>query len=124
MQSFCWIVSLISARQHYAVPRAFHLTGQLHAFYTDAWCRHGSRLLRYGRGRVRALAGRFHPDLPSQKVVSFTLQTLIDEAMSSNVRHARSVETKYLEYIRVGQCFSQAVSRSLQSQPIRPETHA
>jgi glycosyltransferase involved in cell wall biosynthesis len=71
-----WIVAQIGARQHYAVPRALDRRGHLDVFYTDAWCRHGSALLRRGPAPLRKLAGRYHPDLPSPKVRAFTWRAL------------------------------------------------
>jgi glycosyltransferase involved in cell wall biosynthesis len=72
-----WIVSMAGSREHYAPARALHQRGLLRQFYTDIWVRFGRRYLAQGPGPMRQLAGRFHDDLPSAKVTSFSLPRLL-----------------------------------------------
>ncbi len=112
-----WIVSQIGARQHYGVPRGFHYKGHLRLFYTDAWCRWGSRQLKRGPERFRTFAGRFHSDLPSDKVVSFTT-----DALGAKVTQgARSTtEDAYLHHLSIGADFARNVNRHLMRQNLDP----
>lgn len=52
-----WICCQIGAREHYAVPRALHLSGLLGEFITDLWMRTGK-------------FGRFHPELSQVQVIA------------------------------------------------------
>src|SRR5947207_15971496 len=100
-----WIVTLISSREHYAVPRAFLRRGELLRFYTDAWCGFGRGLLRRGPAAMRALAGRYHPEIPSQKVTAFTMRALLD---GIRIPRESSSEAESLEFIRVSRRFCEA----------------
>jgi hypothetical protein len=54
-----WICIQLGAREHYAIPRALALRGELQCLVTDAWVRPGSPL-----GLLhRHLRERFHPEL-------------------------------------------------------------
>ena len=112
-----WIVSQIGARQHYGVPRGFHYKGHLRLFYTDAWCRWGSKPLKQGPSRVRSFAGRFHPDIPSDKVVSFT-----SDALRAEVTRAKQSTTEeiYLHHLKVGAAFARKVNRHLLREKLDP----
>jgi len=109
-----WIVSQIGARQHYGLPRGFVYNGELRALYTELWCRWGASTLRKGNKAMRALAGRFHPDVPNSKVVSFTISTLWDALL--NRKRERTMEEQYLEYLRLGRRFASAVTAHLRGQ--------
>src|SRR5271168_741057 len=76
--NFSWITSQIGARQHYGVARGFLYKSDLRLMYTDAWCRFGRELIQRGPVAARAFAGRYHPDIPNSRVVSFNLSTLVD----------------------------------------------
>jgi glycosyltransferase involved in cell wall biosynthesis len=105
-----WIVTQISSREHYAVPRAFLRRGRLLHLYTDAWCSVGRGLLRRGPATLCAFAGRYHPEIPSNKVTAFTFQALCDHL---RLRNSRTVEQTHLEYIRIGRDFCERVNRDL-----------
>jgi glycosyltransferase involved in cell wall biosynthesis len=105
-----WIVTQISSREHYAVPRAFFRRGKLARLYTDAWCSVGRGVLGKGPSALRALAGRYHPDIPSNCVTAFTFQSLRDQL---RLRKAASVEQAHLEFIRIGREFCQRVNHQL-----------
>ena len=105
-----WIVTLISSREHYAVPRAFLRRGELRRFYADAWCGFGRQFLRRGPAAMRALAGRYHPEIPSAKVTSFTRRALLD---AFHRPRKSSVEAASLEWIRVSKRFCEAVNQDM-----------
>jgi hypothetical protein len=55
------------------------------------------------------LAGRYHPEIPSNKVTAF-IQALCDHL---RLRNSRTVEQTHLEYIRIGRDFCESVNRDL-----------
>lgn len=63
-----WIVCQLGAREHYAVPRALHQGGHLHALLTDAWVMPEALLHRLPGGAARSLGDRYHPDLANASV--------------------------------------------------------
>lgn len=72
-----WICCQLGAREHYAIPRALHQTGQLASFITDAWVSPTSALNLLPNALMRSLRDRFHPDLataPIQAVTSSLMQ--------------------------------------------------
>jgi hypothetical protein len=117
--AFSWIVSQIGARQHYGVPRGFFYKNELRSLYTEVWCRWGRSLLRKGPRSFRALAGRYHPDIPNSKVVSFNFHVIRDELKSRTKQ--LSIEEQYLEYLRIGRRFASAVARDLSRQKLDPD---
>lgn len=119
-----WTVAQLGAREHYAVPRAFHGRGRLRRLYTDAWCRYGTTILHRGPQRLRALTSRFHPAIPADKVVSFTLSTLAREAKVAMRRSDRSVGALYAHFIEEGAAFAERVARSLSRCPLDPARDA
>jgi glycosyltransferase involved in cell wall biosynthesis len=74
-----WIACQLGAREHYAVPRALHRYGRLHAMITDAWTRPGNPIVHVPIDQARRLAERFHPDLDSAMVQDLTLSLLRQE---------------------------------------------
>jgi glycosyltransferase involved in cell wall biosynthesis len=117
--AFRWIVSQIGARQHYGVPRGFFYKNELRLFYTDAWCRWCRSFFLHGNTAMRAFAGRYHPDIPNSKVVSFNFASQLDAIRYHSPR--RTVEHVYQEYLHVGRRFSTAVARHLSRQKLDPE---
>lgn len=118
MQSLCWTVSQIGARQHYGVARGFHHQGDLRAFYTDSWCRWGSSLLKFGPKQVRAFAGRYHSDLISEQVFAYTFRTQWDRLFRAG--RGRTTDETYSEYLRFGQTFGRWVTRDLARKKLVP----
>ena len=94
-----WSVAQIGAREHYAIPRALHRRGLLGRLYTDAWA--GPLLRWVGRGPLRAMASRSHPELPDERVVSFTA-TAITAGICDRVFGPRDVAATYLRHLRTG----------------------
>ena len=119
MQSFRWTVSQIGARQHYGVPRGFNHQGDLRALYTDSWCRWCGWLLIHGPGKLRAFAGRCHPELHSKQVFSYTLRTAWDSWLRGT--RARTTEAVYSEYLRFGINFARWVARDIEKKSLDPE---
>src|SRR5260221_5127195 len=71
-----WLVTQVGSRENYAIPLAFHRLGILRQCFVDIWCRRGRSALLRGTAETRALAGRFHPEIPSSLVVSFDFGAL------------------------------------------------
>ena len=122
-RKFQWIVSQIGARQHYAVPRIFEAHGELDSFYTDLWCRCGARLLKRGNRVTRAFAGRFHPALPSQKVISFSTAAFVN-ALSRRLGGRRGGIHDRDFYAQEGRIFSERVNACLDKRELDPAVHA
>jgi len=105
-----WIVTQIGSREHYGVPRGFERIGQLKLLYTDVWRRGLMGLMRHGNATMRAFAGRYHPDIPPSKVVSFNSRAIVHAVAA---RRQRSVDETYHQYLRVGDEFDRSVVRDL-----------
>src|SRR5439155_5502454 len=71
-----WISCQLGAREHYAVPRALHRKQALRCLLTDCWAPGGSPFDRFYPRRLRE---RYHPELRTAKVVSFTASHAIYE---------------------------------------------
>lgn len=67
-----WICCQLGAREHYAVPRALKLGGQLDELITDLW--------------MKRLIGRFHPGLAGARVVAPNISALTFELKASLAR--------------------------------------
>lgn len=119
---FNWIVSQIGARRHYGIPRGFQNHGKLRLLYTEAWCRFARSLMRRGPSPVRALAARFHPDIPSAKVVSFNVATVYDTLFRTPKNPDLSAQ--YLDYLRIGQWYDDKVTAHLSRQSLSPQFDA
>lgn len=117
---FRWIVSQIGARQHYSMPRGFFYKNELRLFYTEAWCRYGARWLSSrGPTRLRAFGRRWHPHLPSDKVVSFTLPALASKNLMAP--NARTTAELFDFYTAQGSWFAQRVARDLAGRELDPQ---
>ena len=110
-----WACSAIGARQHYALARALQRCSRLHTFYTDAWAGRSGRWLRFGPAPCRALAARFHGDLPPGKVVAFTTAAIRVGLTRLFRGPPRNIEELCAEFVRVGREFSGRVNRRLVS---------
>lgn len=78
-----WVVCQLGAREHYAIARALHRSGQLDCLITDLWIRPGqpgTRLpwLRH-TAAMRRLCGRYHEELAEAEVLAPNLGTLAGE---------------------------------------------
>jgi glycosyltransferase involved in cell wall biosynthesis len=71
-----WICCQLGAREHYAIPRAFHREGQLAHLITDAWIPPHAILNQLPKSYLTNLRERFHPDLEQASVRGFTVSLL------------------------------------------------
>lgn len=70
--SSTWICCQLGAREHYAIPRALHQVGQLHTLITDAWVTPSSFIHQFSTKSTKSLADRYHPDLYTANISSYT----------------------------------------------------
>lgn len=75
-----WICCQLGAREHYAIPRALHRTGQLKYLITDAWVKPNSWFKELPLARLKSLGDRHHTDLTNAPVAAFTNKLLFFEA--------------------------------------------
>ncbi|HVS71486.1 MAG TPA: glycosyltransferase family 4 protein [Phycisphaerae bacterium] len=121
---FQWIVSQIGSRELYGCPLSFHRRGHLKLFYTDLWCPHLRSIFARMPSPWFGLARRFHPELPREKVVSFTPGMLADEFAHKLRRPPATTEAAFLRYIDVGKNFGRRVARHLARQRLNPARDA
>jgi glycosyltransferase involved in cell wall biosynthesis len=105
-----WVCAQIGAREHYAIPRALHRSGLLTRLYTDVWA--GPLMRRMGRGPLRSLAARSHPELPDDRVVAFTAAAL-GHGIRDRAFGPRDVAAAYARHLRIGEAFGRRVARRL-----------
>lgn len=118
MSSNQWICCQIGAREHYAVPRSLRQGGRLASLYTDFWA--GSALRKLARGldigMLRALAGRFHPELKHSAVTSWNMRALLWEKKIRRQPKSGGAGERFAAYVEVGRCFGTLVRDALQRQ--------
>ena len=119
-----WHVAQLGAREHYAVPRALARQDRLARFYTDAWCRWGRTILRRGPRLVRALANRYHDDLPDERVTSWTPRAIANIAWRHVLSAAGDASARAQYHVRVGRQFASRVRHQLGGFELKPERHA
>lgn len=108
-----WTVSQIGRRQHYAIPRALHRLGLLERLYTDAWVNAARPLLSRAPGGLRALASRFHSELPRAKVTAFTARCVYDAVHDRFHGSYATPEAASLRYLDIGRRFALDTLRHL-----------
>jgi len=114
-----WTVAQLSAREGYAAARAFAKSGRLRRLYTEVWCRYGAGVLTHGPAASRALAGRFHADVPPDRVTAFTGRVFGRKLL----RAARIVPPpagEFDEFLRVGAWFDRMVARRIVRDGVAP----
>ena len=67
-----WFCHQLGSREHYSIPRALHKNGRLALLQTDAWITPKVARRLPSIGPFRSLAGRYHEDLATARVTSFT----------------------------------------------------
>ncbi len=67
-----WICCQLGAREHYAIPRALHQSGQLTTLITDAWVSPQSFWHQMPISIFQGLRDRYHSELADATVASFT----------------------------------------------------
>ena len=108
-----WIVSQEGSRQTYAVPLGFQKLRQLKTFYVDIWCRRFRSLLKRGPTGARALATRFHPDIPTDRVVSYDAMSIVSRASVQLRRSKLDDHDLSMEFLRFGSWFATKVRKDL-----------
>ena len=118
-----WTAAQIGAREHYSIPLLLDRYEQLRAFFTDAWCHRGRRLLAaLPFHATQALAGRYHPDLPDDLVHSYTA-TAVLRGMRRSAAPPAAAGT-YDSYLAVGGWFGERVASHLKRMDFDPERDA
>ena len=108
-----WFVSQIGAREHYATPRALHRRNALGLLYTDIWTRFGNGLLSRGPASARAVATRFHAELPSSKVVGFNMGYGLNRVRARFRGAPDHRLAEFDKFIDIGRWFAQRVEQHL-----------
>jgi len=110
-----WIVSQIGAREHYAIPRALHQTGQLGAVITDFWVKPDSLLTHVPGGR--GLKGRYHQDLadvevfaPNQRMLAFEMVSRVRKKNAWELIEARNAFFQRQALIRLRSWVGESVT--------------
>jgi glycosyltransferase involved in cell wall biosynthesis len=118
-----WIISQIGSRERYAVPRAFEARGHLGHFFTDIWLKRGRGLLKH-LPRGDAIAHRYHPALPPQRVTAFNFFGIDASTRGLWRRKPRTRDEQYAEYVRIGEGFAKRVARQLSHMDLDPKETA
>lgn len=113
-----WIVAQEGSRQSYAVPISFHRLNMLRTFYVDTWSPWGRWALARGPHLMRALSTHFAPDLPSERVVSFTGSVLRSRVMFHLRKQNLTNEELSGEFCRFGERFASLVRGHLRRQEL------
>jgi glycosyltransferase involved in cell wall biosynthesis len=119
--SWTWIVSQEGSRESYAVPAALNRLGLLRRCYVDIWCRWGRNLLSHGPSATKALATRFHPGIPDDKVISFGFEGVLRRSMSDLHRNRLTSSQLSDRYCRFGTWFAGRVRESLKRAEPQPD---
>jgi len=115
-----WIVAQEGSRQTYGVPVSFHRLGMLRLLYVDIWCSQGRQLLRHGPAVARALATRFSPEIPPERVVAFTTTATLWRA-AQNLRQRKLTRTEISdEYCSFGRWYARRICRDLKTVELDP----
>src|SRR5207245_1947013 len=118
---FRWLVTQVGSRENYAIPLGFHRLGILRRCFVDIWCRWGRGALLRGNSGTRALAGRFHPEIPSNLVVSFDLEALALKAAHSLGHGSASARQAGGQFCRFGSWLAQRVRERLEQTELDTE---
>ncbi|MBD2028210.1 glycosyltransferase family 4 protein [Leptolyngbya sp. FACHB-711] len=110
MNCSSWICCQLGAREHYAIPRSLHQTGQLTSLITDAWIPPNSAFNALPSSLLRNLRDRFHPDLKTASVQAFTA-SLLQFELSQKLKKTGEWE----RMIARNNWFQQRVIRQLQT---------
>ena len=119
--NFRWLVTQVGSRENYAIPLAFHRLGILRRCFVDIWCRWARGALLRGNGVTRALAGRFHPEIPSNLVVSFDSGAVALKAAHFLGHGSPSARQAGEQFCRFGGWLAQRVRRCLEQTELDTE---
>jgi glycosyltransferase involved in cell wall biosynthesis len=115
-----WIIAQEGSRQTYGIPLAFHRLGTLRMMYADIWCRFGREWLRRGTAGTRALATRFHPEIPGNIVVSFSPAAILAKTWQHFRRSCVNSGELSRTYCRFGQWYANKIRRHLERVELDP----
>jgi len=115
-----WIIAQEGSRETYSLPLAFYRIQQLRLLYVDVWCTRGRNLLRRGPAHARALATRFHPEIPSELVKSFTIGSTVRRAWLRLRQRKLSRTQISLADCEFGRWFAPQICRHLKNQELDP----
>jgi glycosyltransferase involved in cell wall biosynthesis len=110
---FRWLVMQEGTRQTYAVPLSFQRLGQLRLMYTDVWCWWGREWLKRGPAGARALATRFDPLIPADRVIAFNAHAILDRAINHFRRGYLTPEQHAAKFIDYGTWLAKRVRQHL-----------
>jgi glycosyltransferase involved in cell wall biosynthesis len=110
MNHSSWICCQLGAREHYAIARSLHQAGNLSLLITDAWVKPRSLLNTVPNPLLKSLQERFHPDLVTAPVASFTGSLLQFE-----VRHRLRKTGDWERMIARNHWFQKQVIRHLEA---------
>lgn len=72
-----WICCQLSAREHYAFPRALYGAGRLQTLIVDAWVNPNRFIKKIPGLPARRLSERYHSDLSKVEIIDFTFSLLV-----------------------------------------------
>src|ERR1700733_5908016 len=116
-----WIVAQEGSRQTYGVPLAFHRLHLLRLLYVDIWCSWGRSMLRRGPAGARALATRFNSEIPSERIVSFTMAATLWRAAQNLRRRKLDRSEMSDEFCSFGRWYALQIRNHLHHLELDPE---
>jgi glycosyltransferase involved in cell wall biosynthesis len=116
--SLSWICCQLGAREHYAIPRALHASGQLRGMITDAWVSPQSLIKHCPVSMLKPLQERFHPELSDAVVKDFTIDLIQFELI-----HKLSKTDDWPRMIARNNWFQQRAIHQLKQYATQPVTH-
>ena len=118
--SLRWIVGQEGTRETYAIPVGFHRMKALRLFYADIWCRWGRGLLSHGSAGPRALATRYNPEIPSDRVVSFNRSAIVSKTIQHFRRWKEPPEAIGEGWCRFGRWFALQIREHVKKIDLNP----
>jgi glycosyltransferase involved in cell wall biosynthesis len=109
-----WLVCQEGSRQMYAVPIAFHRLDNLRLMYVDIWWRWARSWMKRGPAGTRALAKRFDPEIPAEKVVAFTPKAMMWRAQQHLRRRLPGRFELSHEFCRFGEWLARRTREHMQ----------
>jgi glycosyltransferase involved in cell wall biosynthesis len=109
------------SRENYGVPVSFQRLNLLRCMYVDIWCSWGRSLLRRGPAKMRALATRFNPEIPPNRVVSFNSRATLWRTAQNLRRRKLSRSEMSNEYCGFGRWYAIQVRKHLTQIELQPQ---
>ena len=79
-----WLCCQLGAREHYAIPRSLHQTGQLQVLITDTWINNHHPLNWFPKPLFNNLRQRYHSELKHAKIKAFNQSQIAWELAKKN----------------------------------------